>query len=443
MDSIAQYLADHRFAELFRDELGWDRSSGSMDFSFGEKQLHFEAIAQKRGLQVLLCTADRRVLFNRALLRKARRRIARAINEHILIFACNEPPKQVWQWAVRLPGSQRLRYREHVFFSMVPPAAFVNRLESLRFSLDAEADVTLVDVLERVRTTLDAPAELDLFAKRYAKRSDELAVAMRNGDAGAFDDLIILHRPLARQLSTRWLHRWPGFDADDGEQIGVIGLIEAARRFDPKKGCQFSTYATYWVRQACQRLGLSAALFIRLPYENIQPLVAYRRYLERLTIEHGPARAKEELSRRCMAEKSFRQQWQGFERAVRIRSLSNRADSEYRQARRLAAPTLIPLEQQLRDDQTAIVRAALESMRPRDQRFIRLRHGIDCEPHTLAAIGKGENITREAVRQALKKAEGRLRRRLCRVMDVRDPLASVPTTQVEPDVAENGATSGS
>jgi RNA polymerase primary sigma factor len=229
----------------------------------------------------------------------------------------------------------------------------------------------------------------------------------------------------SRKISTRWLHRWPGFDADDGEQIGMIGLIEAARRFDPKKGCQFSTYANYWVRQACKRVGLSAALSIRLPYKTMQSLVAYRRYLERLTVEHGPARANEELSRRCMADEAFRQRWQGFQRAVSIRSLSNRAESEYQQARRLEAPSLIPLEQQRRDDKTAIVRAAIDGMRPRDQRFIRLRHGIGCEPNTLAAIGKGENITREAVRQVLKKAEGRLRR----------PAYRVPTSEPMPSPA--------
>ena len=430
MAAFATYLAEHRFAELFRDELGWDRASGTTSMSIEERPLCFEAIAQKRGLQVLQCIAGRRVLLNKGLLRQAQRQIARSIHEHIVIYACNEPPKQVWQWSVRLPDGRRLRHREHPFFSSAPPGSFVTRLGSLRFSLDEEADATLVDALDRVRVALDVSAELNLFAKRpsYAERSDELAVAMRGGDAAAFHKFIVLHMPLARHISKR-LQRWFGMDAEEAEQIGVIGLIQAARRFDPQRGYQFSTYATHWVRQACQRFGPDAALFIRLPSHIIQPFFTYRRHLEQLTLEFGPVHAREELLLRCLEDKRFHKQWQGFERALGVRSLSDRAEPEYRQACQLVDAAALPHEEQLRDEQTSLVRAAIDRLKPRHRKYLRLRYGIDCEPQTLEEIGKGERLTRERVRQVLMKAEERLRYMLHRDLGL---AGTAPSATIAP-----------
>ena len=208
MDGVSQLLAEHRFSELFRDQLGWDRSSGKVAIDVDYRHLEFEAIAQKRGFQVLHCNADRRVLFNRTLLRRTQSLVAKTVHEHILIYSCSSPPKQVWQWAVRTPDGRKLRHREHPFFSGSPPASLETRLRGLSFSLDEEADVTFVDALHRVRVAIDVSPELNLFAKRpmYAERSDKLASAMAKGDEDAFHAFILLHRPLASHISRR-LHR--------------------------------------------------------------------------------------------------------------------------------------------------------------------------------------------------------------------------------------------
>ena len=133
-------------------------------------------------------------------------------------------------------------------------------------NLDQEETTTLTDVLHRVRNALLPDSELNLFAKRpeYAEKSDRLAVAMRRGDAGAFCEFVEFHMPLARHAS-RVLVRWFHMDPEDAEQTAMIGLIEAARRFDPERGFQFSTYAGYWIRQSCQRYGLEWGLQIRVP----------------------------------------------------------------------------------------------------------------------------------------------------------------------------------
>jgi len=439
IDVLSQHLADHQFAELFRDELGWDRTSGTVAVQVGERRLEFEGVAQKRGFQVLQCIADRRVLFNRGLLRQAQRQIAKAIHEHILIYSCDKPPKQVWQWAVRTPDGRRLQHREHPFFSGSPPAPLLDRLRGLRFSLNEEADVTFVDALRRVRTALDAPPDLNLFTRRpwYAERSDELAVAMARGDPGAFNAFILLHRPLARHISKR-LQRTFRMDADDAEQIGVIGLIGAARRFDPERGTQFSTYATHWVRQACQRYGPDAALFIRLPAHIVESFFPLRRRIERLASEYGPGRANDELARMCAEDGRFFRQWLAFNRALNVRSLSDRSEPEYFEARTLRAAIDEPLQVELDKELLRRVRAAMACLNERARRVLRLRYGIDGAPGTLEEIGQVEGITRERVRQILMVAEKRLRSFIERELEDLVPAGAIGPSESQEALPDGG-----
>jgi len=107
---------------------------------------------------------------------------------------------------------RRLRPREHPFFSGSPPAALGARLNGLRFTLDEEENVTFIDALHRVREALDLSPELNLIAKRpwLAERSDELAVAMAQGDKEPFDAFILLHRPLAPYFQAPPTRVWHG-----------------------------------------------------------------------------------------------------------------------------------------------------------------------------------------------------------------------------------------
>ncbi len=339
-------------------------------------------------------------------------------------------------------GRQALRHREHPFFSGSPPVPLLKRLTCLRFSLDEESEVTFVDALHRVRAVLDASPDVNLFARRpwYAERSDELAMAMTNGEPDAFSDFILLHWPLARHISKR-LQRTYGMAVDDAEQIGVIGLIKAARRFKPDRGYQFSTYATYWVRQACQSLGPDAGLFIRLPINVRSAFFPIRRHLEKVRTAFGPGRVNDELARLCAEDKRFFRQWLAFERAVDVRSLSDPQEPEYFEARTVAAPADDePLHRVLHREQIERIRATLECLQPRQRRLIRLRYGMEGDPLTLEEIGLVEGITRERVRQILFRAEERLRHFMERKLTDLVPMTSVVVTDAETEM-ESGPTS--
>jgi RNA polymerase sigma factor (sigma-70 family) len=378
MTTTAAYLRDHRFKPLFTDLLGWEHASGEVAVSVDGRDFAFVSLAHKRGLQVLCCATDRVVLVSRTLLRKVQRLVARTVHEHILIFCCEEPRKQVWQWAIQLPDGRKLRHREHPFFSNSPPAPFLNRLSSLRFTVDEEEKVTLVDALDRVRQVLDTTAEQKLFVKRpwYAARSDELARAMQNGDTESFHRFVVFHLKLARKISKR-LCRWFGMLPEDAEQIGFLGVMRAARMFRPELGYQFSTFATPWIKQVCQRLGPEFALLIRLPQHVFWPCFRLHLTLENMVSAVGPAGVRlclRELERRDpKAGKRLR----AFQRATAIESLSDRKQPEFHAARQIAEGRASPLDDLVRAEQVAIVQRNLDRLPPREAHVLRLRYGFD------------------------------------------------------------------
>jgi len=100
-----------------------------------------------------------------------------------------------------------------------PPQPLLKRLSNLRFSLEEEESATLVDAMARTRRALDVIPEREMFARfpSYAKQSDELAVAMRAGEPGAFDRFCEFHLRLAKK-SSRMLYHWFGMNEDDAFQ---------------------------------------------------------------------------------------------------------------------------------------------------------------------------------------------------------------------------------
>lgn len=430
MPGLTSLIAEHRFAELFREELGWERASGTMSVDLDERRLTFDAVAQRRGFQVLHCNVDRCVLSNRGLLRRAQTRVARRIHEHILIYSCDRPPKQVWQWAARTEDGRRLKHREHPFFSVSPPEPLIRRLIGLRFSLeDEERGPTLIDALDRVRIAFDAPAELNLFTKnpKYAEQSDALAVAMRNGDEIAFTKFIELHRPLARHLA-KWPQQSYRLSADDAEQIATIGLIKAARGFDPDRGYQFSTYAYLGILQTCARLGLKEALLIRLPYHVLEPILPIWRRLEGSRTARRPDRPRHEIARACALSPSPGRDGTRIDRALSVRSLSDPGEPEHDKATTLPSDsTEDPLESIILQERTERIHAAIGRLKERPRRILRMRYGIGCDPRTLSEVGIAFSITRERVRQIQAVAERKLRTLI--QADLKD---LVPERQVTP-----------
>jgi RNA polymerase sigma factor (sigma-70 family) len=408
MDSITSALSTHSFEHLFIEVLGWDRTHSALTITFGEQDFELKSLAQKRDFIVLACSAHRVTLANRRLLQEVQRHVSRTYHEHIVIYYSETPRKQVWQWMVRVPGGKRIRHREHPFFSDDPPPRLLERLNRLAISWDEEETTTLTDVLSRVREVLLPGSEFDLFAKwpSYAAKSDALAMAVKRGEPGAFEQFVEFHMPLARKAS-RMLIRWFGMTPEDAEQTAMIGLLEAARRFNPERGFQFSTYASFWIRQACQRHGLEWGFPLRMPDYAFWPCYRMQYVEAELIATWGQHEAKDRLRRELMSAGVEWEQWERFRKARNLACFSDVEGNELRYLTDTSAPDIafdLASNSVLRDD----VAKALASLRPRHSQILSLRYGIGQREHTLQEVADLLGITRERVRQIQVKAEERL-----------------------------------
>lgn len=409
MNDIASCLAQHRFCELFIQELGWDYASGGVELRVNDCCFPLSIIAHKRGLQVLHSSTDHFTLINRRRLRRLQRKLASQIHEHIVIYSCESPRKQVWQWAVRREDGRRLRHREHPFFSDSPPKRLLDHLVRLQFDLNEEEELTIVDAFRRVRAALDRDADLNLFVNKpwYAQRSNELAWAMEAGGDAELHEFMLFHRHLVTWAVKPLVHLFRG-ELEDAEQAGMLGLMHAARHYQPSRGYQFSTYATSCIKGFCKRSVPAYLLSVRVPMYVIWPCLKMRKVVRQVTAGGGPPAVRQYLDDLAIHDPGLADEWAQFSIMADIRSLSQRSEPEYRQARAIPAKEDTMVERALRHERAVFIREAIGRLRPRDALFIRLKYGLDGPEHTLEEIGQQHGVTRERVRQCLVRAFERL-----------------------------------
>lgn len=410
MGTIKEPLAKHEFEYLFVECLGWDRFRHDVEIREHDV-IQLKGVAQKRGFAVFVCSAHRTHIANRRYLRNVQRQLRKQFHEHILIHYCETPRKQVWQWAFSGTDGRKVLHREHPFFSDAPPPRLLARLKDLAVSIDDEETTGLTDILCKVRTALLPDNEFDLFSKYpwYAEKSDRLAVAMRNGDADAFSKFVEFHMPLARK-SSRMLVRWVQMDPDDAEQIAMIGLIEAARRFDPERGFQFSTYAGYWIRLACQRYGLDSGMHIRVPVHIFWRCYKLSFERTRLIATHGEHEGTKKFQVFRDAEGVSAKQWDLFWTARHVEVMSDLAHGTVEAAKVIHESNTVELA--ITDEVRTAIHQCLKTLSERQATILRLRYGFGGQEHTLQEIAEQLGITRERVRQIQVKAEEKLERHI-------------------------------
>ena len=402
-------LAQHEFRSLFVEQLGWDNHSTTSTLSDKLCTATATTIAHKRGFVVAVIEVDRVTLADRALLRRLHKQFCKTHHENICIYVSTNPMKQVWQWSVRLPDGNKREHREHPFFSDSPPEEFLERIKQLTFSLDEEDDVTIMDALNRVRMVLDEDAELNLFARKpyYARKSNELAVAMRAGDEDAFHEFVEFHLPLARNAS-KMLVRWFGMEANDAEQTAMIGLIEAAQRFKPELGFQFSTYASFRLKQACQRYGLNWSLPIRIPVHAFWPCYSLRFDYTELIATVGRREAKRRLPELLEAADISPEQWRGFIASYETLALTDISREDHLHVLRRGEVATNPFQRAQSLETQKLILEAIEELPKREAKILRRRYGIGCPEQTLDEVGVEEGVSKERIRQLQARGQERL-----------------------------------
>ena len=269
--------------------------------------------------------------------------------------------------------------------------------------IDAEPGEELeLDLAAGEPVTIDS---LQLFlneAGRYplltAAEEVELAKRVERGDLAAKERMITCNLRLVVSIAKRY--QTQGITLGDLIQEGVIGLIRATEKFDWRKGFKFSTYATWWVRQAVQRGAANKARTIRIPVHMVEREQKVARSERELIAQSGQIPTEEEIAERAKLPLSQVQGVRQAARAVTSTDAAIGADGDTSLGD-LSASTGLSTEDEIevvfRDD---AVRRAVANLPDKQRDVISLRYGLSGEePISLEQTGKQLGISRERVRQ--------------------------------------------
>jgi RNA polymerase primary sigma factor len=278
-----------------------------------------------------------------------------------------------------------------------------------------------------VSTTTDALTLFMNTAGRYPllTAAEEVALAKRieRGDPAAKERMINSNLRLVISIAKKYQgHDLPLLDL---VQEGAIGLNRAAEKFDWRKGFKFSTYATWWIRQACQRAISNQSTTIRVPTHVHERRIKLARVRNQLELKLGREPTREELAE--ATGYSMLHVDEALDAASANVSLNRSvgSDDDGELGDLFGDPTADdPVEEAAESLRRQAVRRAIADLPERERRILELRYGFEGESETLENIGKELGLTRERVRQLEREAMALLARELDGVVNAdEDDLA--------------------
>ncbi|HEV2360697.1 MAG TPA: RNA polymerase sigma factor RpoD, partial [Acidimicrobiales bacterium] len=281
-------------------------------------------------------------------------------------------------------------------------------------TVDEVDDATIAQVEAADSTSLDDPVrmylkEIGKVALLKAEQEVSLAQRIERGDLVAKDALTEANLRLVVSIAKKYMGR--GMSFLDLIQEGNLGLIRAVEKFDWQRGYKFSTYATWWIRQAITRAIADQARTIRVPVHMVETINKLVRVSRRLVQELGRDPTEEEIademgvsSERVREIRKISQDPVSLEMPVGEEEDSHLGD--FVEDTDAVAPVDAATEAMLHGEVDDI----LDTLSPRERRVVQLRFGlVDGHQRTLEEVGKRFGVTRERIRQIEAKALRKLR----------------------------------
>ncbi len=278
-------------------------------------------------------------------------------------------------------------------------------------ALVAEQDTSYLDDIsdDSVRLYLREIGKIPLLTAE-----EELALANRvvAGEKKAKDQMAEANMRLVVSIAKRYSGR--GLDFLDLIQEGNTGLLRAVEKFDPSKGFKFSTYATWWIRQAITRAIADQARVIRIPVHMVETINKLLRTQRRMTQELNREPTIEELAKEMEMEPEKIEYVMKIKQDVNSLDAAVRDDEEdsvlgdFIEDEDTKSPDEAATEQLLKEQVQGILESALSE---RELKIVKMRFGLeDGKNHTLEEVGHEFAVTRERIRQIEAKALAKLRK---------------------------------
>jgi len=287
-------------------------------------------------------------------------------------------------------------------------------LESLNFDLEMPKAVEMGVVDSSKNAAMDDPVkvylkEIGRVPLLTPEEEIELAIRISEGDEAAKQRLAESNLRLVVSIAKRYVGR--GMQFLDLIQEGNLGLIKAVDKFDFTKGFKFSTYATWWIRQAITRAIADQARTIRIPVHMVETINKVKKTNSLLLHKNGRDPTAEEIAKELdMPVEKVREILRVAQEPVSLETpIGEEEDShlgDFIPDDDALAPadaaSMLLLKEQLAD--------VLKTLTPREEKVLSLRFGLeDGHPRTLEEVGKEFNVTRERIRQIEAKALRKLR----------------------------------
>ncbi len=289
----------------------------------------------------------------------------------------------------------------------------IGRIRLLRAEEEIELARKIADLLEleRIRERIEDDLDREISDAEWATEVDmELRPFRRRLFLGrrAKDKMVQSNLRLVVSIAKKYMNR--GLSFQDLIQEGSLGLIRAAEKFDHEKGYKFSTYATWWIRQAITRAIADQSRTIRLPVHLYETISRIKKTTKILSQEMGRKPSEEEIAERMeMTIEKLRFIAKSAQLPISLETPIGK-EEDSRLGDFIEADGETPEDQVSKSLLREDLENVLDTLSPRERDVLRLRYGLDDgRMKTLEEIGQIFNVTRERIRQIEAKALRKLR----------------------------------